>query len=52
MGSEDWQTTADDIKAAAYQIATKIGGWDEARLKEVSKDRAMPAKAAWSTTAG
>ena len=35
MGSEEWQQTPDASKAAAYQIATKIGGWDEARIKEM-----------------
>ena len=35
MGSEGWQQTPDAAKAAAYQVAIKIGGWDEARLKGV-----------------
>jgi hypothetical protein len=35
MGSEGWQTTSDEVKSAAFQAATKVGGWDIQQLKSV-----------------
>jgi len=32
MGSEGWQSTPDEAKAAAYQAALSVGGWDDGRL--------------------
>jgi hypothetical protein len=35
MGSEGWHNTTDELKAAAYQVAIKVGSWDEAQIRSM-----------------